>query len=251
MSAPAFKDHFSGHAKTYRSARPGYPEGLFDWLAQQAPDRALAWDAGCGNGQASAALARHFRQVIATDPSAQQIAQAPPHSSVQYRVEPAETPSLAPASASLVTVAQAMHWFDLDRFYAAVRRIAKPGAALVVWSYPVCVITPEVDAVLKELYAGVLGSYWPKETDHANDGYARLPFPFEPLAPLPRFEMRQRWDFARFMAFLRSWSATQLYIKAQGCDPVTDFESRLLSAWGEGQVHELRWPVLLRAGRVG
>src|SRR5690242_2904262 len=106
----AFKDHFSGHANIYREARPTYPATLFAWLAEQAPDRELAWDCGCGNGQATLALADHFAHVIGTDPSAAQIANAPARDNVEYRIEPAEHSTLAARSASLVTVAQALHW---------------------------------------------------------------------------------------------------------------------------------------------
>src|SRR5690606_31583471 len=130
----SFHDHFSGHAAGYAQARPTYPEALFDWLAAQCAQRELAWDAGCGNGQAAIALARHFARVIATEPSAEQVAQAPAHPRVEYRVEPAESPSLADASADLVTVAQAMHWFDLDRFHVGVRRVLRPGGLVAVWT---------------------------------------------------------------------------------------------------------------------
>ena len=115
-----FKDHFSGHADIYREARPTYPRELFEWLRRQAPDNELAWDAGCGNGQATTALAEHFARVIGTDPSATQIAAADARANVEYRVEPAEASTLTGASASLITVAQALHWFDHARFYAEV-----------------------------------------------------------------------------------------------------------------------------------
>ena len=111
----AFKDHFSGHAAIYREARPTYPPQLFAWLAQQTPDRELAWDCGCGNGQATVALAADFAHVIGTDPSANQIAGAQAAAKVEYRVEPAEQSSLPDTSASLVTVAQALHWFDFEK----------------------------------------------------------------------------------------------------------------------------------------
>ncbi|HEY6893543.1 MAG TPA: class I SAM-dependent methyltransferase, partial [Rhodanobacteraceae bacterium] len=115
-----FHDHFSGHAPTYRDARPLYPPALFDWLAREASAHTLAWDAGCGNGQASVSLAERFARVVATDPSASQIANAERRDNVEYRVEPAEQCSLDSASADLVTVAQALHWFDFPRFFAEV-----------------------------------------------------------------------------------------------------------------------------------
>ena len=66
----SFKDHFSAQAAIYREARTQYPDALFEFLRAQAPGGERAWDAGCGNGQASVALARHFHAVVATDPSA-------------------------------------------------------------------------------------------------------------------------------------------------------------------------------------
>ncbi len=122
-----FKDHFSGHAADYASARPHYSTELFDWLAQQCDARLLAWDAGCGNGQAACALAMHFEQVYASDPSAAQIAAAAPASNIRYAVEPAEACGLRDASVDLVTVAQAMHWFDVPRFQVEARRVLRSG----------------------------------------------------------------------------------------------------------------------------
>ena len=139
-----FKDLFSGHAGVYAQARPDYPPALFEWLARQCAGRGLVWDAGCGNGQASVALAAHFDRVVASDPSAAQIAQAGAHPHVEYRVEAAEAPSLPDASVDLVTVAQAYHWFDHERFHAQVRRVAKPGAVIAVWTYGLSTVTPDV-----------------------------------------------------------------------------------------------------------
>ena len=133
-----FKDHFSGHAAAYHAARPCYPDALFDWLADAAPARGLAWDAGCGNGQASVALAARFARVHASDPSAAQIANAEARPDIAYRIEPAEHCSLPHAGADLVTVAQALHWFDPARFYAEVRRVLKPRGVFAAWCYADC-----------------------------------------------------------------------------------------------------------------
>ncbi|HEX7916295.1 class I SAM-dependent methyltransferase [Rudaea sp.] len=247
-----FKDHFSGHADLYREARPTYPDALFDWLAAQAPDRALAWDCGCGNGQASVALARHFARVVATDPSANQIDDAELHTNIDYRVEPAERSSLADASASLVTVAQALHWFDHDAFYAEVRRVLKPGGLFAAWAYAACGTGDEaIDRVIEHLYGDALtGPYWPPERAHVDAGYSTIPFPFETI-PAPEFPMIVRWSVDQLLAYLRSWSATQRYIKANGEDPVGIVESDLRDAWGDpARVRLVRWQFYLRAGRA-
>jgi SAM-dependent methyltransferase len=246
----AFKDHFSGHAAVYREARPTYPAGLFGWLAQQAPARELAWDCGCGNGQATVALAEHFTRVVGTDPSANQIAQGESRGNVEYRVEPAEECSLPDASTDLVTVAQALHWFDQARFHAEVRRVLRPGGVLAAWTYADCATgIAAIDRIKDHLYADLTGPYWPPERAHVESGYRTLPFPFAEIAA-PLFPMIAHWDVEHLLAYLRSWSASQRYLKARGEDPVALIEPDLRAAWGDAATQrEVRWQFHLRVGR--
>ena len=245
----AFKDHFSGHAAVYRDARPRYPDALFGWLADQAPSRRLAWDAGCGNGQASTALADRFARVVATDPSAAQIAHALTHPHVEYRVEPAEQPSLADASVDLVIVAQALHWFDLDAFHAQVRRVLRPGGLVAEWSYAACTVTPAFDRHVDRLYHDLVGPYWPEERRLVEGGYRTLAFPFEPVAA-PAFAMRTEWSVDAFLAYLRSWSASQRYLAARGDDAVAAVEPAIREAWGDVPLRAVNWDLHLRCGRI-
>jgi SAM-dependent methyltransferase len=246
----SFRDHFSGHAAGYAQGRPTYPPALFEWLAAQCPRRALAWDAGCGNGQAAHALARHFERVIATDPSAEQVAQGTPAPNLEYRVEPAESPSLAPHSADLATVAQAFHWFDLPRYFDALRRTLTPDGIVAVWTYGLSNVDAGVDRVFRRLYDDVLGPYWPAERRHVENGYAELPFPFEPIAA-PAFAMQCEWTLPQYLAYLRTWSAAQRYLRATGTDPVTLIEPDLAATWGDpAQRRVVQWPLGLRVGRV-
>lgn len=245
----SFKDHFSTQSAIYRAARPRYAPALFAWLASQAPARGLAWDAGCGSGQASIGLATEFARVVATDPSAAQIAQAETASNIDYRVETAEQPSLDYASVDLVTVAQALHWFDLDAFHAQVRRVLRPGGIIAEWTYAHCSISTAIDAVTRQLYVDRLEHWWPAERRLVESGYASLAFPFERLAA-PTFDLVAHWDLAAFLAYLRSWSATQRYLQAQGSDPVAELAPAFAAAWGDPHdVRVVRWDLALRAGR--
>lgn len=246
-----FKDHFSGHAAVYREARPTYPDELFAWLAQQAPDRTLAWDCGCGNGQATVALAARFERVIGTDPSAAQIAGAAPRDNVVYRVEPGEHSSLADASASLITVAQALHWFDFEPFYDEVQRVLKPGGLFAAWAYAACRVGDEkIDRVIDHLYDDLTGPYWPPERAYVDAGYRTLPFPFAEVAA-PAFPMVMHWGVDQLLGYLRSWSATQRYMKANDKDPVSVVEADLRAKWGAGaQARDVTWLFHLRAGRI-
>lgn len=245
-----FKDLFSGHSDLYLRARPHYPAALFDWIAAEAPARTCAWDAGCGNGQASVALATRFERVIATDPSQKQLANAVVDPRIDYRNEAAEHTTIADRSIDAVTVAQALHWFDLAAFVAEVQRVAVPGALFAAWCYAHCSVTPAVDAVIAHLYEDMLGAYWSPERKLVDERYASLRLPFAPIGA-PGFEMRVEWNLQQLLAYLTSWSAAQKYLKATGEDAVASIAEELAAAWHEPEhVRPVRWTLAIRAGRV-
>ncbi len=243
-----FKDHFSDASAAYRRYRPTYPEALFTWLAGQAPGHAHAWDCGTGSGQAALALAAHFDRVTATDASAEQIDQAPPGTAIEFRVVPAEHSGLETESVDLVTVAQALHWFDLPAFFAEARRVLRPGGAIAAWTYRLARVGPEVDAVLQDFTERTVGDYWPPERSLVEGGYAAIEFPFEPIEA-PPFEMTADWDLATLAGYLRTWSSTKRFTAAQGHDPVGAVEARLARGWPEGERRRVRWPLAMRVGR--
>ncbi len=244
-----FQDLFSQRAAVYATARPDYPAELIAFAASLAPRRGLVWDCATGNGQAAAALAEHFDRVIATDASAQQLAQARVHDRVEYRVARAESSELADGSVDLVTVAQALHWFDLPRFYEEARRVLAPDGALVVWSYDDPALDePAVDAVLQRFNHETMGAYWPTERAAVGAGYRLLPFPFSEVHA-PPFMIERRWTLAELTGYLRSWSAVTRYQASHDDDAVATVEGELALAWGGRERQRLvRWPVIVRAG---
>ncbi len=244
------KDHFSGHADRYEASRPTYPEALFAYLSSLCPHRGLAWDCATGNGQAAVVLAPYFSTIIATDASQKQIDHARPRENVQYRVAPSDGAPLADASVDLVTVAQALHWFDLPRFYTEVRRVARPDGIIAVWCYQLHTVTAEVDSVVERYYADIVGADWPPERRLVEEGYTTLAFPFDEMAP-PPFQMVHRWDMNQVLGYLDSWSATQRYQKRTGADPLDLIRGELASAWGDPEkARDVTWPLHLRVGRV-
>ncbi|MBF0426494.1 MAG: class I SAM-dependent methyltransferase, partial [Magnetococcales bacterium] len=181
-----FTDHFANVAAHYVDSRPTYPMELFTWLAEQCHEHTLAWDCGAGSGQASIELARHFERVIATDASAAQIAQAKPHPRIIYRVASAEESGLPTGSVDLITVAQALHWFDFERFFREVQRLLKPAGIFAAWSYGTLTISgTEVNDRVQHFYHHVVGPYWPPERHHVEAGYQTIPFPLTPLPAPP------------------------------------------------------------------
>lgn len=246
------RDHFSRVAQAYAAARPRYPPELFAFVAAACARRELAWDCACGSGQATLALAEHFARVVASDSSAAQIAAAPAHPRIAWRTAPAEASGLEPGTVDLVTVAQALHWFDLEPFYAEVRRVLAPGGVLAVWTYGVQRVEgAEVDALVQRFYRETVGPYWPPERRHCEDGYRMLPFPFAQLQA-PPFRMAARWPLERFLDYLRSWSATGRYVAATGADPVAALGQALAPLWGgPGALRLVTWPLAVRVGRTG
>jgi ubiquinone/menaquinone biosynthesis C-methylase UbiE len=246
-----FQDLFSTQAAAYADIRPDYPAALFEFLCSTVPHRTVAWDCATGNGQAAVALAAYFDRVIATDASAEQLTHARPNPRVEYRVATAENSGLPAASIALTTVAQALHWFDLEKFYAEVKRVLVPDGVIAVWSYgdPNIIDAPSLDASLQEFNFGTMGSYWPSGRGKVGAGYLQMAFPFAEL-PTPSLVIERDWTLGELAQYLRTWSARARYLAQHGTDPVAPFEERLAVSWGGAAVrHRLRWPLTIRAGR--
>lgn len=243
-------DHFSSVARVYVQARPHYPPELFEWLATLSTGHALAWDCGAGSGQASVALARYFDRVEATDLSAAQITQAVVHPRVTYRVAPAEDSGLAGGSVDLVTVAQALHWFDHPRFFAEVDRVLALGGAFAAWTYGTLSVEDEpVNRLIEMFYHETVGPYWPPERRLVESGYRSIPFPFTPVEA-PMFQMALDWTLPELLAYFRSWSATARYVRDCGEDPVAPLGEQLGPVWGDAKApRRVRWPLSVLAGR--
>ena len=255
--AGGFADHFSALADRYARYRPRYPAELFAWLATlpigPRPGGRLqtrAWDCGTGSGQAAVALAGHFDVVVATDAAPAQLARATPHPRVAYRAALGEASGLPDGWADLVTVAQAVHWFDHGRFWPEVRRVLAPGGAVAVWTYDLARVDPAVDAVVEHYYREVVGAYWPPQRKLVEGGYRELRFPFAEVAP-PALSMRAEWDLEHFHGFLGTWSAGRAWSEAHGgADPLAEIAGDLGAAWGApARRRSVTWPLAIRAGR--
>jgi ubiquinone/menaquinone biosynthesis C-methylase UbiE len=244
-----FADHFSTIARAYAEARPTYPAALFAHLATLAPARRRAWDCAAGSGQATLQLAAHFAEVLATDASEAQLAQAPAHPGVTYRVAHAVSSGLPDASVDLVTVAQALHWLDLPSFYEEARRVLVPEGVLAVWCYGLQQLDHEpMDRLLQHFYGVIVGPYWAPERRLVESGYRTVAFPFDEL-PAPAFEMALDWTLPELLAYIRTWSATSRFTTERGYDPVEPLGEELARLWGEEARRRVRWPLSLRIGR--
>jgi ubiquinone/menaquinone biosynthesis C-methylase UbiE len=214
------------------------------------PEKLVAWDCGCGNGQVAGVLAEQFETVEATDISQKQLDHAVQKPNIHYHLAKAEDSGLAGSSVDLITVAQAIHWFDFDAFYREVYRVAKPGAIIAVWCYSLLTISKEIDEIIKDLYAHTLGNeYWDTEREYINEHYQTIPFPFEEITA-PEFSIKVNWTLDHLTGYLNSWSAVQHYIKANGKNPIESITSTLRNAWGQKEALQVIFPLYTRMGKV-
>jgi len=249
MENEDFKDQFSIQAQSYSRFRPLYPDEMFKYIASLSYSNDLAWDCATGSGQAAFGLSKYFKKVIASDASAKQIENAIPDPKILYRIFPAEKPDLRTNSVDLITVAHALHWLKIHKFYTEAKRVMKPEGIIAVLFYQLPLITEPIDKIIRKFYKKVVGKYWLPERQIIDNGYASIPFPFKKLYA-PKFEMKSLWSFEDLTGYLSTWSAVQSYKNEKGKDPVSIISNDLLKQFGDiNNVFEVYWPLTVWIGK--
>lgn len=244
------KDNFSTQAAGYARFRPNYPPALINYLANLPLAKQAVWDCGTGNGQVAVQLAHYFDEVFATDISAKQLREAPAHARIRYAVEAGERCSAPDDAFDLIVVAQAIHWFDFDRFYAEVRRVLRPGGVLAVVGYGLLQTdSTAMNDIIRRFYTEIVGPYWDPERRYLDEAYRTIPFPFEETGT-PEFSMQYRWSMDDLLGYLGTWSAVQHYQRQKAADPVELIEAALRRAQGDRMEIAIHFPVHLRVGKL-
>lgn len=245
------KDNFSTQSKAYATFRPKLPGEVYQFILQHVNTFDLAWDAGTGNGQTAVQLAKYFKQVFATDISENQLSHAAQQPNIIYKKEPAEHSSLEDSSVDLITIAQAIHWFDFENFYKEVRRVAKPGAVIAAFTYSLFEVTDSsANELVQHFYWKETHAYWDPERKLVDEEYKTIPFPFEEIEA-PPFFMEYQWSVEQLLGYMNTWSAALHYQKQTGKSMVDEFlKERLEAAIATGQVLTIRFPIHLRIGKV-
>ena len=243
------KDNFSAESDNYAKNRPSYPGEFFQYLNTLINGTENAWDCATGNGQVAVKISTLFKNVYATDISEQQVGNAVQLSNIHYSVQPAEATDFRDNFFDLIIVAQAVHWFDFEKFYAEVKRTAKTNSLLSIIGYGRLKTDPRIESVIEKLYTEIVVIYWDKERRYIEEDYRTIPFPFEEIS-VPDFESRYNWTLEHLIGYLGTWSAVKHYIKQNGNDPVALIRHDLADAWQQADTRTITFPLLTRIGKV-
>jgi len=243
------KDNFSTQSDKYAKYRPTYPSDLFELINSKVKNKRNAWDCGTGNGQVAYELAKTFDWVFATDISQSQIDNALKADNISYSAQPAEKTNFDNDLFDLIVVAQAIHWFDFDKFYAEVKRTAKESALICVVGYGKLEISEQIDNVIADFYDNAIGKYWDKERKYIDENYKTIPFPFDEIQT-PNFVNIQHWTLEHLIGYLNTWSAVKHFIKQNNYNPMEEWQKDIEQLWGNEQVKQVHFPLLLRIGRI-
>lgn len=243
------KDLFSNQASLYAQHRPDYPATLFDFILQSVPHKNTAWDCATGNGQSAMALAKHFKTVIATDTSSKQLSNAARANNIQYSQQPAEHTSIESNSIDLITVAQAIHWFNTEQFYTEAIRVANNDAMIAVWCYSLLRIKEPIDGLISNYHFHTLADYWDAERKYVDDGYKNIPFPFKKIET-PTFAIERYWTLDELEGYLYTWSAFNKYMAANTDNPVKELIKSIAPHWGASARQKVSFPIHLLFGKI-
>ncbi|KAG7561637.1 S-adenosyl-L-methionine-dependent methyltransferase [Arabidopsis thaliana x Arabidopsis arenosa] len=250
-------------ADEYLNARPKYPTIWYKVLAGRTSNHKVAWDVGTGNGQAAIGVAEYYEKVVATDINESQLQRAMKHPKVTYHHTPSSmsdddlvTLLGGENSIDIIIAAQALHYFDLKRFYPIVKRVLrKQGGIIAVWVYNDLIITPKVDSIMKRLVDSTLPFRNPT-MNLAFDGYRTIEFPFKNIRMgtqgRPKaLDIPHKLSLNGFLGFLKSWQPL-VKAKEQGEDLLTScMIDEFKEAWGDDkQVKNVFYKAYMLAGKL-
>ena len=244
------KDHFSTQSDQYAKYRPDYPGALFKFIISQLECTNRLWDCATGNGQVAFPMSEFFKEIYATDISANQLYNAKKTANIHYSLQPAEKTNFKDLFFDCVTVAQAIHWFNFDKFYSEVTRVLKPGGMLAVFAYGLFKIPSdkETETIFNRFYTDVTGPYWDPERHYIDENYLTIPFPFTDISS-PDFKIEKSWLLKDVIGYLSTWSAVKKYISVNNINPLLELEKEVSERWQSDLVKNIEFPLFARMGK--
>lgn len=247
----SIKDKFSSQASTYKKYRPTYPQEVYDELLDCLTERNQCWDCGTGNGQVAIQLAKYFKQVYATDISQKQLDNAELADNIIYKVERAENTHFDDDQFDLITVAQAIHWFDHKAFNKEVKRVLKNNGILAVWGYGLLRINSTIDPIVDDFYHNTIGAFWNDERKHIDDHYQSIQLDGKIIPSQKNRFITNYWTLNQMEGYLNSWSSVQNYKNENdGKNPVNLVIQKLENHWKRNEKIEVNSPVFMHIRKI-
>ena len=243
------ENNFSKQAEIYAANRPEYPAELYQFIYHHLKKNEFAWDAGTGSGQVAGVLAEYFSKVYANDISKRQLNHAVQKPNIVYASLPSEDTGYPYSLFDLITVAQAIHWFDFDTFYNEVRRVARPKALIAIFGYGRLQTVPRINPVIQKLYDDAFGAWFSTPRKYVEEHYQTIPFPFQEI-PSPQFSFESRWTPERLEGYFNSWSSIQKLKEVQGHNPADEAMNQIRQKLSGSAAIPVSFPLFLRLGRI-
>lgn len=221
---------FNSKSGEYKNFRPLYPERLFEVLRSYCKEGKRAWDSACGNGQVASSLVRYFDSVSASDLNLNQIENRIDHKNIDFSVQNSEETTYKNSSFDLVVVAQAMHWFNLDKFFSEVKRVLKPGGVFACIGYSFFTVSSEIDEIVKELVLDPISSYWSDKNRILWNRYEDVNFPFYKV-DIEDVEMASFWTREELINYISTWSAYKRYRENSSKEILEELDLKLKKIW--------------------
>ena len=244
------QDRFSGNSFNYRRFRPAYPLPFIEEIIGLSNQRVNCLDCGTGSGQVAKVLSQYFDKVHAIDISEDQIRNSHQAANIHYSVSRAEKTDFPADSFDLITVAQAIHWFDFQTFFNEVLRITKDGGIIALWGYGLLRFNNSLDRHIDRFYEDVVGPYWDSERKHVESSYENIPFPFTEIKLKKHYCISKDFSLDEFTGYLSTWSAVNKFKLTEGYDPVKSLLEILKPIWGEKLPQRAEFQIFTRIGRI-
>ncbi|XP_071944651.1 putative methyltransferase DDB_G0268948 [Antedon mediterranea] len=213
-------------------------------------------DVGCGSGQFTRSLAKHFDDVIGVDISEAQISSARrlQHLNTTYvnafykaliakikrlklifsRVGSGEAIPVPAESTALVTCATAAHYLDPNKFGSEIQRVLKPNGCVAIVCYELVSCryngekVEELEQAFEEVFMDKTTPYMDSFYHLVRTKYADLELPFENIERDDSYTIEKDMMLSDFIGFLKSTALYQLFINANPTkpDPAIQFQQR-------------------------
>ncbi|XP_013925294.1 PREDICTED: putative methyltransferase DDB_G0268948 [Thamnophis sirtalis] len=227
MASRLFEDE--DHVAFYKKYRFSLQENLqavvLAFLKKKVKCFQLGVDVGCGSGQNTILLAKHFEKVVGTDVSEAQIEEAKRAEhplNVSYLASPAETLPFEDNSVDLITAFSAVHWFDIPNFMKEMDRILKPSGCFILcsntldmqWHYGDK--SEKLTEIFKEIQAQLL-PYTHERVKFVADDYKAIfdAVPFQDKERITDIVDKIPKTVTELMGYLQTFSMYHSFLKAE------------------------------------